>query len=133
MPTIVDSSAIVALAKEEPDAEQFWAYFRSGAELALPVSCYLETVMVLRRFNDARFWLDQMIDRYEIGLISCDPAQARLAADAFERYGRGSGHAAKLNFGDCLAYAAASNLGAPLLFKGGDFALTDIQPALATP
>ena len=87
--------------------------------------------MVLSRFDGSRHWLDTLTNRYDVILLTCDPAQARLAADAFERYGRGSGHPAKLNFGDCLSYAAAASHGAPLLFKGGDFALTDVRPALA--
>ena len=89
--------------------------------------------MVLRRRADGRPLLERFLRDFDVTIFGFDPRQARLAADAFERYGRGSGHAAKLNFGDCLAYAAASALGAPLLFKGGDFALTDIQPALVTP
>ena len=64
-----------------------------------------------------------------IAILACDARQARLAADAFERYGRGTGHPAHLNFGDCLAYAAAAAHPAPLLFKGEDFALTDLSRA----
>lgn len=131
MPTVVDSSAIVALFKSEPEAEALWAHVRGGVELFLPVSCYLESVMVLSRYRGSRRWLDTLTVRYDVVLLTCDPSQARLAADAFERYGRGSGHPAKLNFGDCLSYAAAASLGAPLLFKGADFALTDVRSALA--
>jgi ribonuclease VapC len=54
----------------------------------------------------------------------------RVAGDAVERYGKGRGHPARLNFGDCLSYAVAKASGLPLLFKGGDFSLTDIRPAL---
>ena len=87
--------------------------------------------MVLRRFPSGRMWLDGLLADYGIAVQGSDPRQARLAADAFERYGRGSGHPARLNFGDCLSYAAAAALDAPLLFKGGDFAQTDIASALA--
>lgn len=122
---------MVALFKSEPEAEAIWAHVRGSVELFLPVSCYLESVMVLSRYAGSRRWLDLLTDRYDVTLLTCDPAQTRLAADAFERYGRGSGHPAKLNFGDCFAYAAAIALGAPLLFKGDDFTLTDVRPALA--
>lgn len=133
MQIVIDTSAIVAAYKKEDDANRFWNIFEGSAELHLPATCYLEAVMVLRQSAGSRQWLDRFVSDHQVRMLDCDPAQARLAAGTFERYGRGSGHAAKLNFGDCLAYAAASTLGAPLLFKGGDFALTDIQPALATP
>ena len=57
-------------------------------------------------------------------------AQARIAREAYRDYGRGSGHPARLNFGDCFAYALARATGEPLLFKGSDFIHTDIEPAL---
>jgi ribonuclease VapC len=73
--------------------------------------------------------LERFLRDADISIFGSDARQARLAADAFERYGRGSGHPARLNFGDCLAYAAATALGAPLLFKGDDFSRTDVTPA----
>ena len=133
MRIVIDTSAIVAAYKKEDDASRFWKTFESNAELHLPATCYLEAMMVLRQSPGSRQWIDRFVADHEVRLLDCDPTQARLAADAFERYGRGSGHAAKLNFGDCLAYAAAFALGAPLLFKGDDFALTDVQQALAAP
>lgn len=131
MEIVIDTSAIVAACKKEDDASRLWTVFESDAGLHLPATCYLESVMVLRQWSGSRRWLDWFISDHQVRMLTCDPAQARLAADAFERYGRGSGHPAKLNFGDCFAYAAAMTLGAPLLFKGGDFALTDVRPALA--
>lgn len=131
MDVVIDTSAIVAAYRMEDDASRFWAVFESNAALHLPAICYLESVMVLRQWSGSRQWLDRFVSDHQVRMLGVDPAQARLAADAFERYGRGSGHPAKLNFGDCLAYAAAMTLGAPLLFKGGDFALTDVRPALA--
>jgi ribonuclease VapC len=59
-----------------------------------------------------------------------DEAQARIAREAYRDFGKGSGHPAKLNFGDCFAYALAKKLNEPLLFKGDEFAHTDVRPAL---
>jgi ribonuclease VapC len=75
-------------------------------------------------------WLDSFITRFGIAITPITEAVARRAAEAFERYGRGSGHPARLNFGDCLSYAVAAEQHAPLLFKGADFAHTDIKSAL---
>jgi ribonuclease VapC len=93
-------------------------------------SIYLQTVMVLSRHGGARRWFETYISGYDIRIVPIDETVARIAADAFERYGRGRGHAARLNFGDCLSYAVAKALDAPLLFKGGGFALTDVAAAL---
>ncbi|WP_342778693.1 type II toxin-antitoxin system VapC family toxin [Phreatobacter stygius] len=71
-----------------------------------------------------------MIADFSVPFTSLDEPIARLAADAFERFGKAIGHPAKLNFGDCLAYATAMRLDAPLLFKGDDFRHTDVQAAL---
>ena len=132
MAVIIETSAIVAIYRKEPDADLFWQVLESGEHLLLPVFCYLESVMVLRAFAALRRWLDELLAEHEIELFGSDGRQAHLAADAFERFGRGSGHPARLNFGDCLAYAAAAALESPLLFKGEDFRLTDVRPALAS-
>ena len=132
MPIVIDTSALVAVYRREADANRYWDVMDSDADLWLPVSCYLECVMVLRSAAGSRQWLDELIAQYRIGFFGYDAAQIRIAADAFERFGRGTGHPAKLNFGDCLAYAAAKALGAPLLFKGEDFAKTDLQAAPAS-
>ena len=126
---VLDTSALVAVFREEHDAEIYWRQMGAGPKVVMPPSVYLECVMALRRFKGSRTWLDAAIEALEIAVPSLDEKQARLAADAFERYGRGSGHAARLNFGDCLAYAAAKSLDAPLLFKGDDFRHTDIMAA----
>lgn len=127
---VVDTSVIVAISKAEPDASAFVELLRQRDDIRLPASCYLEAVMVLNRLADGRSRLDALLERYGITILGQDARQARLAADAFERYGRGIGHPARLNFGDCLAYAAAAAHAAPLLFKGEDFARTDLVRAL---
>ena len=85
--------------------------------------------MVLSSRRDGRARLDTLLALTGATLLGSDARQARLAADAFERFGRGSGHPARLNFGDCLAYAAAAAHRAPLLFKGEDFGHTDVERA----
>ena len=127
---VIDTSAIVAIALREPDLRLFEDAIASAVDPVLPASCYLETVMVLYRWRVARAWVDRYLHAAGVAVIGADARQARLAADAFERYGRGTGHHARLNFGDCLSYAAAAALGSPLLFKGDDFARTDIASAL---
>jgi ribonuclease VapC len=76
--------------------------------------------------------LDELIDRYGIATVSVDGAQAAIAHEAFMAYGKGSGHPARLNFGDLFSYALAKSRDLPLLFKGDDFARTDIASALST-
>jgi ribonuclease VapC len=71
-----------------------------------------------------------LIAAFALTLLPSDAVQARLAVEADHRYGRGTGHPARLNFGDCLAYAVAKAHDLPLLYKGGDFSLTDIRAAL---
>ena len=122
---VADTSAMVAIIEDEPERALFLEVLsRSGS--VLPVSCYLEAVMVLTRRPGGRAALDGVLDRLGMTILGSDAVQAQIAADAFERYGRGSGHPARLNFGDCLAYAAAAASRAPLLYKGDDFARTDL-------
>ena len=127
---VIDTSAIVAIYNKEADADSLWRQLNTGRNLFIPVSSYLECVIVLSRFNGSRRWLDDLLSEYDIAPFGSDERQGHLAADAFERYGRGSGHPARLNFGDCLVYAAAKAVDAPLLFKGTDFRATDVVAAL---
>jgi ribonuclease VapC len=126
---VIDSSAFVAIYKAEPEREAFEQALVGARELVMGASVYLETVMVLSRHGDARGWFNTYIVGYDIRIAAVDETVARLAADAFERYGRGQAHPARLNFGDCLSYAVAKALDAPLLFKGDDFRLTDVAIA----
>ena len=128
--TVIDTSVLVALLVKEPDAADLLIRLsQARPPLAVPASCYLEAVMVLRRRAGGRLRLDAFLADNAVTLLGSDARQARLAADAFERFGRGSGHPARLNFGDCLAYAAAATHRAPLLFKGEDFGHTDAERA----
>ena len=127
---VVDTSILVAIVTMEIDADRFVDILRVRQDVRIPASCYVEAVMVLSKLPNGRADLDSLLDRFGIAIIGSDARQARLAADAFARFGRGSGHAAKLNFGDCLSYAAAAAHEAPLMFKGDDFPHTDLRPAL---
>ncbi len=86
--------------------------------------------MVLGKRHHGKAKLDDLVSGFFITFIPLDEPVARLAADAFSRYGRGAGHPAALNFGDCIAYATAIHLDVPLLFKGDDFRHTDVKAAL---
>lgn len=85
--------------------------------------------MLTRRTDELRPGLAITMQRFSIIITPVALEQAELGHDAHRRYGRGTGHPARLNFGDCFAYALAKALGEPLLFKGDDFARTDVTPA----
>ena len=90
----------------------------------------LETEMVLKAHGAQRDAFDEFCRRTGLRVVPFTPAQYALAREAHRRFGRGSGHPARLNFGDCFSYALAKDSGEPLLFKGDDFLHTDIEPAL---
>lgn len=127
---VVDTSVLVAIVTGEIDADRFVEFLRVRQDVRVPASCYVEAVMVLSKLPNGRADLDALLDRFGISIIGSDARQAELATDAFARFGRSTGHAAKLNFGDCLSYAAAAAHAAPLLFKGNDFSRTDLRSAL---
>ncbi len=127
---VVDSSALVAILKAEPEADEFQQILAANRCLLSAVS-HLETSQVLISIKNTAAsakGLDDLIGSAGIQIVGFDQAQAVLARDAFVRFGKGR-HPAKLNLGDCAAYALAMSRGLPLLFKGTDFALTDVTPA----
>ncbi len=126
---VVDTSVLVCTLLREPDAGLFEELL-VAAEVVVPVSCFVETSLVLRKRPRPHAHLAAFLDEAGIRLLGSDERQAHLAAEADRRYGRGTGHPARLNFGDCLAYAAAVANDAPLLFKGDDFAHTDVRCAI---
>jgi ribonuclease VapC len=127
---IVDSSALVAILQNEPEALRLTTAIAEGAICRLPASCLLETSMLLlgRRSEDAVRDLDLYVARRGMEIAPFTESQAGLAREAFRRFGKGR-HPARLNFGDCMAYALAKETGEELLFKGTDFAQTDIAVA----
>ena len=127
---IVDTSALLAILRAEPEAEACARAIENAAVRRISAANFLEAAVVTDGSRDPivsrRF--DDLIREAQISIEPVTEAQARIARDAYRDFGKGSGHAAKLNFGDCFAYALARDLGEPLLFKGGDdFAHTDVM------
>ena len=121
---IVDSSAIVAIVWVEPEAEQFVSAIVGNSGATMSAGNYLETSIVIDRDRNPALSarLDTTLNKLAIEIAPVTEAQARLARQAYRDFGKGSGHPAKLNFGDCFAYALATERGEPLLYKGDDFA-----------
>ncbi len=128
---VVDSSALIAILRDEPERRRFIDAIVDHGGPRISAATYLETAMVLElRWGErAGRELDTLIEDIGADVVPFDRAQAAIAREAFRRYGKGI-HEAALNFGDCFVYALAKTLGAPLLFKGEDFALTDVERAL---
>lgn len=128
---VVDTSALLALLQNEPDAELFEVALAAAEAPVISAATLLECSLVIeRRFGEAGLErLDAMVREAGIQIIAFDGEQQQLARAAFRRFGRGR-HAAQLNFGDCFAYALAKHRGEPLLYKGRDFAQTDIGSAI---
>ncbi len=126
---IVDTSVLVALLRDEPEAAALARLLRAADRRRLCAASYVELAAVVDGRGDAVVSgaLDAWLTAWRIEVEPLTVAQARLARTAYQRFGRGSGHPARLNLGDCFAYALARDLGEPLLFKGEDFALTDIE------
>jgi ribonuclease VapC len=129
---IVDTSAVLAILKNEKDAAAFAEAIEANPECRMSVVNYVEAAIVLDRDSDPVVGrkLDALRERAAITLVPVDERQAHLARDAYRDFGKGSGHPAKLNFGDCFAYALAKATGEPLLYKGDDFSHTDAGNAL---
>ena len=127
---IVDTSALVSILDQEAEAERLVRAIAAASERMLSAANLVETgiVMQVRRGDEAARDLDLLLAKLKIDIIPVSGKQANLARKAFQHYGRGR-HPAKLNFGDCFAYALAKDSSAPLLFKGSDFSQTDIMIA----
>ncbi len=125
---IIDTSALVSILDQEAEAERLARAITAASERMLSAANLVETgiVMQVRRGNEAARDLDLLLAKLKIDIIPVSEKQANLARKAFQHYGRGQ-HPAKLNFGDCFAYALAKDSSAPLLFKGNDFSQTDIM------
>jgi ribonuclease VapC len=128
---IVDSSAMIAILTEEPDGPALSRVLDSPKIVRLSVASYLETSIVLDKRRDAVMSakLDDLIESAKITLEPVTVEQVRIARQAYRDYGKGSGHPANLNFGDCFSYALARDKREPILYKGDDFVHTDLRPA----
>jgi ribonuclease VapC len=129
---IVDTSVIIAVLKEETDAPRFQrALTISTGPKRMSAANYLEAAIVVDANRNPLLSrrLDELIVQTEITAEPVTREQADMARAAYRDFGRGSGHPAQLNFGDCFAYALAKSMREPLLFNGDDFAHTDVAIA----
>jgi ribonuclease VapC len=130
---IVDTSALVAILRAEPEAAACAAAIEAAAERRISAANFLEAAIVIDGARDpiASRRFDDLVREASLVIEPVTEAQARIARDAYRDFGKGGGHPAQLNFGDCFAYALARAAGDPLLFKGTDFSHTDIARALS--
>lgn len=128
---IVDTSALIAILRDEPEAAVCAHLIESHADRRISAANFVEAALVIDASRDpvASRRFDDLVKEAQLVIEPVTEAQARIAREAYRDFGKGSGHPAKLNFGDCFAYALAKVTGEPLLFKGDDFAHTDIKPA----
>jgi ribonuclease VapC len=129
---IVDSSALIAILRLEPEAQLFEELIDRDRHPVISAANFVEVGIVVDRGNDpiAPRLFDRVLAELGIEVVSITPAQAQIARQAHRDFGRGSGHLAGLNFGDCFAYALAVDRNEALLYKGNDFVHTDVQSAL---
>ncbi len=128
---VVDTSALVAILFGEPEASRLEAAVRSAPVREVGAPSYVEAAVVLRakRGPAGPLALDALLTALGIEIVPLTAAGARHARDAYDRFGAGRREApAAINFGDCLAYGVAADRGAALLYKGDDFARTDVAP-----
>jgi ribonuclease VapC len=129
---IVDTSAIIAIIKNEPEARAFSEVIEDAKLVRVSAACCLESRIVVGRYKDpiltAR--LEDILENPGLLVEPVTAAQAKVAWEAYRDYGKGSGHRANLNFGDCFSYALAREKREPILYKGDDFAHTDLRPAI---
>lgn len=128
---VVDTSAILAVLLLEPDAAEIANLMRQARKRLVSAAAMLEASIVLLARHGEMGWrmLDEFRQSAELETVSFDEAQMLAAREAFRRFGKGR-HRAGLNFGDCMSYALAKTELMPLLFKGKDFPMTDVQAAI---
>lgn len=128
---ILDTSALLGILLGEPEAERFARAMAEAEVVRLSVASYLEAAIYVDRNLDEvrRAMLDSFVSGFGVRLEPVTVEQAAVARQAFVWFGKGR-HAAGLNFGDCFTYALAKAYGEPVLYKGGDFARTDLVAAV---
>jgi ribonuclease VapC len=129
---IVDTSAIIAILRNEPEATGCARAIADAPIRRVSTVNFVESAVVIDASRDpvASRRFDDFIKEADISVEPVTKIQAQIAREAYRDFGKGSGHPAQLNFGDCFAYALARDAGEPLLFKGSDFVHTDIVIAL---
>lgn len=128
---IVDTSALIAILAQEPEADALADALARAEAPMLSAATYVEAAAVIDARRDPALSraFDHFLAANGLTIEPVTAAQARLAREAYRDFGRGSGHPARLNFGDCFSYALARDKDLPLLFKGDDFRRTDIAAA----
>jgi ribonuclease VapC len=134
----IDTSAVVAILCGEPEADQYLALLAADGETVTGAHVRLESTMILARnlgldIDTAERLFDDFLTETGIAVMAITDAISRKAVLAFARFGKGRGHPAQLNFGDCLSYGCAAERLSPILFKGADFTHTDLEPARLDP
>lgn len=127
-PMVIDTSALAAIFFAEPERQKFLSAITAAENRLISAATMLETGIVLegRQGAAAGREFDLFMVRANLQIVPVDAEQAELARSAWRKYGKGR-HPAALNFGDCFTYALAKATGEPLLAKGTDFSLTDIE------
>ncbi len=130
---VIDTSAVVALVFGEPERDAIMLAIRTADKVLISTASVLETRLVVhgRRGQRAVVLLNDVLRLPVFEMVAPGVAEADAAYAAFVAFGKGSGHSARLNYGDLFSYALAKVRGLPLLYKGDDFAQTDIVSALA--
>jgi ribonuclease VapC len=128
---IIDTSAIIAILRAEPEARAYAKAIETAVSRRISVVNFVEAAIVIDSSRDpsASRRFDDIVREAQLVIEPVTEIQARIAREAYRDFGKGSGYPAKLNFGDCFAYALAKDRGEPLLYKGNDFARTDITAA----
>jgi ribonuclease VapC len=130
---IIDTSAIIAILRAEPEALSCAKAIAGARSRRVSAVNFVEAAAVIDGSRDpvASRRFDELFREAHLVIEPVTAAQARVAREAYRDFGKGSGHPAGLNLGDCFAYALAKETGEPILFKGDDFRRTDLSPALA--
>jgi ribonuclease VapC len=128
---IVDTSAIIAVLTDEDDATELASALAAASRPKLSAATWLEAAVVVDVSRDpvASRRFDDLVQEIDLEIVDVTAEHAAIARAAHRDYGKGSGHPAQLNFGDCFSYALARVTGEPLLFKGEDFDRTDVADA----
>jgi len=129
---IIDSSALVAMVRAEPEREAFATAIARDDRRLVAAPTLVEASIVIERLGEPRLVreFDTLLADLQVATVAFTEQHARIAREAYRDFGRGSGHRARLNLGDCFAYALAKDTGEPLLYKGDDFGHTDVRSAL---
>lgn len=128
---ILDTSALIAILRAEPEALAFAQAIAAAKTRRISAVSYVEAAAVIDSAGDAvaSRQLDELLQEAGVVIEAVTVEQARLARAAYRDFGKGRGHKARLNFGDCFSYALAKAFREPLLYKGNDFAHTDVRSA----